>query len=325
MSRVWSVLLAVALAAAALAPVGCRSNQGAGGKTVVRIGHLPITDHLTVIAKTSAEFPNVDLQLVKFGGWAEIAEAIRAEAIDGAFLLAPLGLSLRQQGVPIRAVLLGHRNGSVVIVKNSPDIQKPADLRGRTVAIPSRFSTHNILIRRLLSENKLEADRDVTLVDMKPPEMVNALATGRIDAFIVAEPFGGQAEMQEVGKILVLSKDVWAGHICCVLHVREAVIEEHPEAVQEVVSGLVSAARLIENDPSEAARLSTPYLGQKPEVIEHVLLKPKGRVTYADLTPKVADFEATMQELLRFKILTEKVDLTGYVDDRFARKAYKGR
>src|ERR1700712_4623107 len=99
--------------------------------------------------------------------------------------------------------------------------------------------------------------------------------------------------MQKVGKILVLSKDIWAGHICCVLHATETLIERHPEAVQELVNGFVEAARFIEEEPEKAAALSKQFLGQKPEVIEHVLLKPRGRVTFSDLTPRRADFEAT--------------------------------
>jgi NitT/TauT family transport system substrate-binding protein len=327
LSRSLKVVLVLGVAAVVLGPAWLlmrdQFGPGGGGKKVVRIGHLPITDHLTVIARARTTHPRTELQLVKFSGWPEVAEALRSGSIDGAYLLAPLGIRLRQQGAPIKTVLLGHRNGSVVIVKNSPDIRQASDLRGQTIAIPSRFSTHNILIRKLLGEHKIDPDRDVKLLDMKPPEMVNALATGQIDAFIVAEPFGGQAELQQVGKVLVLSKDVWVDHICCVLHVNETLIESDPQAVQDVVSGFVEAARFIESEPAEAARLSTAYLGQKPEVIEHVLLHPKGRITFSDLTPRLPDFEATQDYLLRDGILKEGIDLPAYVDDRFARKAYE--
>ena len=53
-----------------------------------------------------------------------------------------------------------------------------------------------------------------------------------------------------------------------------------------------------------------------------MLLKPRGRVTFSDLTPRRADFEATQDYLIRCGVLKERVDLDQYLDDRFARKAY---
>ena len=291
-------------------------------KAVLRIGYLPITDHLTLIAQARTQFKAVAIEPVKFASWPELAEALKAEAIDGAFVLSPIALSLRQKGVPIKAILLGHRNGSVVTVKNTPDITKAENLKGKTIAIPSRFSTHNILIRKYLAEHGLDAEKDVKLLEMAPPEMVNALATGKVDAFIVAEPFGGQAELQKVGKVLVLSKDIWHDHICCILNLREKVIAAHPEAVQEFVTSLVDAGRFIEAHPDEAATLGNKLLGQKSAVIQHVLTEPKGRVTYDQLTPEAKDFAATQDYLVQFGIFKEKVDLAAYLDDRFAKTAY---
>ena len=150
------------------------------------LGYLPITDHLTIIAQQQGTFSRANFSVVKFGSWPELAEALKGGAIDGAFVLAPIALTLRQKGVPLRAVLLGHRNGSVITVKIDGPIHTLADLKGRTIAIPSRFSTHNILLQRMLAAQHIEVDGDTHIIELAPPEMVTALATGRIDAFIVA-------------------------------------------------------------------------------------------------------------------------------------------
>lgn len=142
-------------------------------------------------------------------------------------------------------------------IKNSPELNSIADLKRKTIAIPSRFSTHNILIQKYLSDHGVQ-DSEVKFVDMAPPEMVNALSVGKIEGFIVAEPFGGQAELQKIGKVLVLSKDIWQDHICCVLNIQESVIKEHPESVEELVGSLVKAATFIDQNPGEAAKSSDP-------------------------------------------------------------------
>ena len=287
------------------------------------LGYLPITDHLTVIAQQQGTFSRANFSVVKFGSWPELAEALKGGAIDGAFVLAPIALTLRQKGVPLRAVLLGHRNGSVITVKIDGPIHTLADLKGRTIAIPSRFSTHNILLQRMLAAQHIEVDGDTHIIELAPPEMVTALATGRIDAFIVAEPFGAQAEIQKVGRVLALSKDIWPDHICCVLNLRQEAIDRAPEAVQEVVTALVQAAASISADPGAAAAASAQFLGQKPEVILHVLTEPKGRVTYAKLTPELPDFAVTQDALIALGLLKGPVDLAAYLEPRFAEKAYQ--
>lgn len=321
-----SVTTALSLSGAAFL-AGCGSSDKPAQtqqKSIptVKVGYLPITDHLTMIAHSQMEFHKLVLEPVKFSNWAELSEAIKANAIQGAFALTPIGIALKQKGVPIKSVFLGHRNGSVLTGKNVPEINDVQDLKGKTIAIPSRFSTHNILLQKLLTEKGIDPEKDVKLLDMSPPEMVNALATGKIDAYIVAEPFGGQAEFQKVGKVLVLSKDMWPDHICCTLNMREETIQNYPEATEELIGGLAKAAKFIDANPQEAAKLSVKYLGQKPEIIEHVLTSPKGRITFHDLVPRMADYASTQEYMLQFGIAKEKTDLAQYVDDRFAKKAF---
>ncbi|MZP28276.1 ABC transporter substrate-binding protein [Heliobacterium undosum] len=307
--------------AGSTAVTGSGTGGHSGAKLNFKLGYLPLTDHMTIIGHGQTQFQHAHVEPVKFASWAELSEALKAGVVQGAFALTPIGISLRQKGVPIKAVFLGHRNGSALTAKNSPDIAQVEDFIGKTIAIPSRFSTHNILIRKLLAEKGIQADRDVKLIDMAPPEMVNALSTGRVGGFIVAEPFGAQAEKQGVGKVLTLSKDIWPDHICCAVNVQEEVIAQHPEAVEELVAALTKAAAFIEGNPKEAAALSVKYLGQKAEIIEHVLTQPKGRVTFTDLTPNMADFTATQDYMIQFGITQERIDLQQYIDDRFARKA----
>lgn len=320
-SLLWGAALSFGLSACAAREEKGNGGAATRGKTL-KLGFLPITDHLTIIAHGRIKFANVDLQPVKFASWPELAEALKAGAVEAAFALTPIGLTLRQHGVPIKAVLLGHRNGSVITVKIGAEIKSISDLRGKRIAIPSKFSTHNILIRKILADRGIDASQ-VELFDMAPPEMVQALASGQIDGFIVAEPFGAQAELQGVGRVLILSKDIWPNHICCVLNVREDVIANNREAVQELVNGLVETGQFIEANRNLAAQLSKDYLGQKPEVIEFVLNNPKDRVTFGNLFPTKEDFAANQRYMRLFGIEDNTVDLDAYIDDSFARAAYK--
>lgn len=307
-----------ATSALSVAPGMVGKVMAGGNKVKLRIGYLPITDHLLMIAAEREAFRTVEIEPLKFSSWPEIAEALRAGAIDGGYLLTPIGLTLRAKGAPIQAVMLGHRNGSVITVKNDDGMDSVADLKGRSIAVPSPFSTHNILLRKVLAEHQVDAS-EVRIIDMAPPEMVNALVTGRIDGYIVAEPFGAQAEALEVGKVLMLSKDIWQDHICCVLNMREDVISAHPEAVQELISGMGQTASFVQTDPAAAAKGSVKLIGQRADIVETVLKTPKGRITFNDLAPRPEDFSATQDYMQQFGIAQGEADLGGYLNDRFVR------
>src|SRR3989338_10497111 len=113
-------------------------------KAKTKIGFLPITDHLLLgISKErdGANFKNLELETTKFGDWATISEALRSGNLDGAFLLAPLAYQSKLKDAPVKVVMLGHRDGSALIVKVRDGINTVKDLKGTTIAIPHRFST----------------------------------------------------------------------------------------------------------------------------------------------------------------------------------------
>lgn len=245
----------------------------------VKIGYLPITDHLVIIANA---LPNSKQQFspLKFASWADLAQAFSSGSIDGAFLLAPLALKIHSQNVKIKALMAAHRNGSALVVAKNSKIDNFAKLKDAKIAIPSRFSIHYILLCELLAKNNIDL-KDVKLIDMSPTEMVSQLATGGIDAFIVAEPFAIQAQSMGIGRVLILSKDIRANHVCCIFCTGEK-IYANKELAGNLVSTFVNAADFITKNPSKAAEISKQFLGQKPEIID-ALLKEKDRVIYKHL------------------------------------------
>ena len=68
-------------------------------------------------------------QSVKFGDWATVKEALIARSVDAVFILAPMAMRLRADGVPIKIVYLGHRDGTAIVVGADSDIRTFTDLR----------------------------------------------------------------------------------------------------------------------------------------------------------------------------------------------------
>jgi NitT/TauT family transport system substrate-binding protein len=72
----------------------------------------PVTDYISKLSESGEIFlPRL------FQGFPEIKEALISNRIQAAFIVAPLAIALRAQGVPIKVVYLGHRYGSAVVVR----------------------------------------------------------------------------------------------------------------------------------------------------------------------------------------------------------------
>jgi NitT/TauT family transport system substrate-binding protein len=274
-------------------------------KPVLRFGYLPIT-HSTLLAMAHEEhkgaFANFNMEVVKFASWPELTEALFAGHIDGAIMLFELALAGRQRGIPLRVVALGHRDGNVMAVR--PEIEKVSDLADRRVAIPSRFSVHHILLAKALQNAGLST-KDVELVEMAPPDMVAALAGGKIAAYVVAEPFGAAAEALGVGKVLLRSQDIWLDSTCCVLVLREEVLRDYPEVATELTGALLAAAERAEEDPEKAVAVSSQYLGHA----ENILAPGLERTTFRRLAVSIAEMTEHQQYLLDLEVLEKPIDL----------------
>jgi NitT/TauT family transport system substrate-binding protein len=262
-----------------------------------------------------------------FQGFPEIKEALISNQMQAAFMVAPMAIALRAQGVPVKIVYLGHRYGSAVVVQKNGPVKTFADLKGRTVAIPSRYSDERLILFRALAQNGMDA-KDLRMVEMAPPDVAGALAAGAIDGFSMGEPYPSQAEMAGFGRILFHAREYWPDFISCVLVVREDVIERKPEAVQVLVDGIARSGLWLDNPPRRRARrehaaefVGRFYYRQDPRLLKWALTNPLDRVEYQPLTPLRKDFELIVRLMRETGVLERDIAFEEYVEPRFAEGA----
>lgn len=257
----------------------------------------------------------------KFQGFPEIKEALIADRMQAAFMVAPMAIALRSQGVPIKIVYLGHRYGSAVVVRKDGPIRTVPQLAGKTIAIPSRFSDEHLIVVRALRAHGLGPE-SVRLVEMPPPDVAGALAVGAIDAFSMGEPFPGQAEMMGFGHLLFKAAEYWPDFMSCVVVVRQDVIDQRPAAVQRLVDGIArSGLWLDEGVPNRdyaSEFVGKFYYQQAPELLRWVLTRDLERVIYSRLAPRKADFDLVRDLMLERGLIDRPIEFEEYVDTRFA-------
>jgi NitT/TauT family transport system substrate-binding protein len=256
-----------------------------------------------------------------FQGFPEIKEALMSNKMQAGFMVAPMAIALRAQGVPIRIVYLGHRYGSAVVVAKNGPVKTFADLKGKVIAIPSRFSDERLIVFKALKRNGMSA-KDLRMIEMAPPDVAGALAAGAIDAFSMGEPYPSQAEMAGFGRVLFNAREYWPDFMSCVLVVRQDVIDKRPEAVQTLVDGIARSGLWLEGGRPHRVHaadfVGRYYYRQDPKLLRWALTNPIDRVLYEPLSPRKADFEMVVGLMQETGVLDHYISFEEYVDTRFA-------
>jgi NitT/TauT family transport system substrate-binding protein len=243
-------------------------------------------------------------------------DSIKSDRLEATFMIVPLAMKLREQGVPVKICYLGHRDGTTVIVRKDIPATSLRDLKGRTYAIPSKYSNQYLVTRKLMEEQGLKPD-DLKFVELPPPDMPGALAAKAIDAYIVGEPHAARAELDGSGRVLYLAKDVWPHFISCCLVVHEKLIKERPQVVRDLVRGIAESGEWAERHRLDAAKVASPYFRQNEKVVRYVLTQPPDRVSYRMLTPKDEELQKIHDMALKIGVLRKPVLMKDLIDREF--------
>lgn len=313
LSKWTTLLLACAMLLAACSPQSRTEAGGGSGKQVLKIGYLSITHAAPLYFEKEmdpSKFGSFEIELVKFGSWPDLIDALNTGNIDGASVLAELGMKAKEQGIDLKAVALGHRDGNVVVVDNG--INSVRDLKGKTFAIPHKFSTHNILLYQMLQEQGMQLS-DLKVVEMPPPEMPAALSEGRIAGYIVAEPFGAKAVAIQKGKVLFQSDELWHDSVCCILVLRNSLIRDHRKAVEEFVQAYAKAGELAEHKDDQAKQVFAKYMNVDEKVLDLSLQWIK----YDDLKLDKASYEELREYMMKMELSKNPPTFEDFVDNSF--------
>lgn len=280
------------------------------------VGFLPVTCHLTCpvtdyASKTTESGTNFNSRV--FSDFPTVVSALEAKQIQATFMIVPLAMKLREQGVPVKICYLGHRDGSEIVVGKNSSYRSLLDLKGKRMAIPSLYSNQNFVIHKLMEDYGMKPD-DIQFVVLPPPDMPTSLAAGAIEGYFVGEPFCAKAELDGIGRILYFARDIWPNFISCALVVHEDLIRDHPEIVRDLVRGIAQSGAWAETHRAEAAKLAAPYYRQDEKVLNYVLTADPHRVSYVQLTPTDEDLQKIQDMGLKMGLLTKKIPMSEIID-----------
>ncbi len=282
--------------------------------TLLRVGYLPISDHLlAMVAHCRREDTEDAVRLSRFLSWNSLAQALARGTLDAAFVMVPLAMHMRSQGVPLIYVLDGHHDGSAITVRK--DMPGGA-LPGARLGLPHAASTHRMYLRCMTGSGAGPGAMTNDARYISPSYMDRFFADRVIDGFFCAEPWNTKSELEGLGRVLARSADFAPGHVCCGLTVREEFAARHGDLLHDYLSGLLAAAEFTARHPGESAQIQQRCTGISRDVARHVL--ERGFVSFRDLVPDRGRVERAMRLALDAAILDTPCDLDAFLHAEYA-------
>jgi NitT/TauT family transport system substrate-binding protein len=262
----------VALIAMAIFLLGAISGVFAA-EEAVKIGYLRIVMSLpTFVAQEKGFFAQEGLkvELLPFDSGTAIIDALMAGRIDCVGSSSTTGFWFAAQTAPDRfKIFLLYGTKSIkedhafsVVVKKGSTLKGLKDLKGKKVGTYPGASS--VAMAKAVIRTQIDP-ATVIFTEIAPPNMIQALAAGQIDAFFTPEPSGMIAISQGVGRYLVKSPlillNLKRGIPGAAFAFSAQFLRERPEQATKLNACLDKAVDYIKANEEEARPYLVKYTG----------------------------------------------------------------
>jgi two-component system, oxyanion-binding sensor len=284
----------------------------------VILGFIPLLDCASLVVAAERGFAaeeDLELALVRETSWANIRDRVVVGHFDAAHMLGPMTvastLGIGHVKVPVIAPFALGLGGNAITVSlrlweqmTSEGVSEESDPGAHAAALKrvvvSRekarrepltfamvypFSCHNYELRYWLAAAGIDPDREVRLIVIPPPFLVDALRAGQIDGFCVGEPWNSVAVHAGVGTIVTSTTAIWPFSPEKVLGCRLEWAQRHPKQLASLQRALYRASQWCER-PKNRAELATllaqpRYVGAPAELLRLALEGQLAQTTHS--------------------------------------------
>jgi NitT/TauT family transport system substrate-binding protein len=185
-------------------------------------------------------------------GGVDVAKQVGAGNAPLGGILADGPIFVRANDVPIKTVaVFGGKGFMQLVVREDSGIQKPADLRGKTITVMSFQDTTFYALLGLMASAGL-TQTDVDIQQAGPVGVWQSVAAGR-SAGMAGVPDWIAAVQAAGTKVNVLPTDEFFPHMAQAIGASDRIIKEKPELVRKFVRASLRGMKDIMDNPDKAA------------------------------------------------------------------------
>jgi len=223
----------------------------------------------------------VSLEVVRLGAPPQVVDALVQGDVDIAILPVELGAKAIALGADAYIIALDYEMNQAILARPDSGITSPADLKGKRVAAVVGSGTYAIfkaLMEEVYGLTVGEGDGyDIVIVALQPPQVVDALVQGDVDAAVIWEPLVSQAIVQHGMVVVADLASVWREYVGdpnapapMLAWVASARIVEDKMVLDAVLEAHRRAAEKWVNDREWTVQLLVNLYGLSPDVAESV-------------------------------------------------------
>ena len=249
-----------------------------------------------------------------------LLEAVNAGAVDvgGVGNTPPIFSAAAGGKIAIISAGRASASGDAVLVPKGSAVRTLADLKGKRVAVAKGSSAHGNLLLQLTKAGLVPADVQTTF--MAPSDGYAALAAGRVDAWVVWDPYTAQAEQQLGARVLTSGKGL-ANGLAFQVASRDALTDgRRNSAIQDLVARTVRARIWSKAHPRQWALVSAQQTGLPYAVaLASALRSDADPIT---LTPQLAASEQKLADAFASaRVIPSRPTIADIVDTRYNQTA----
>ena len=178
----------------------------------------------------------IDVSFAVGRGGVDVAKQVGAGNAPFGGIVADGPIMVRQNGVPIKIVaVFGGRGFMQLVVRDDSGIQKPADLKGKTISVMSFQDTTYYALLGLLASAGLTKD-DLNIQSAGPAGVWEFVATGKAAGMAGVPDWIPPVQAAGV-KVRVIQTDEFFPHMAQAIGVSDQVIKDKPELRRQVRRG----------------------------------------------------------------------------------------
>ena len=317
------LLLAVLFTGVLLGHISVSAQEG----RPLRAGYTSISGNMTPLwaAREGGYFKKygIDIDLISMPSGNEGMNALIAGELEFLAIAGSTTASAAVGGADV--IALGttiERLVTSLIV--APSIQKPEDLRGKSVGI-SRFGTSIDTGARIAIQHfGLEPVKDVSIVQIGAmPSILGALRGGRIQAAILSYPSIIQAKREGYREMLDIAS-LGMPYASTGITVRRSYVQQKRELVTNYVKAILEAIARLKKDKPFALTVMGKYLRTKDkDVLEGTYEVSVVKYLKTVPFPTVEAFRSVLEELAQVNPKAKGQDPRKFFDDSILRELEK--
>ncbi|WP_428956396.1 ABC transporter substrate-binding protein [Streptomyces sp. cg35] len=316
--------LALLLGACSASPSASTSTAGSGGGTdgkgslTLNVGDQKGGSEAVLRAAGELDDLNYKIHWSTFTSGPPLLEAVNAKAVDigGVGNTPPVFAAGAGSKIKVVAASHGTAKGDTILVPDDSPLKKPADLKGKSVAVAQGSSAHYQLVASLRKAGL--GLKDIKVKYLQPADALAAFTSGKVDAWAVWDPYTSQVLRGGKGRVLTDGDGLTNGLAFQVASPTALGDKKKTAAIKDYLDRLRRAQDWVYKHPEEWAKVWAKDTGLPYEVALDAVKRTNGtRVTVAVDKAVVASEQQIADVFSELKLIPGKVDFGDFVDTRF--------